>query len=104
MKLKPIHGGAFAGMILAGGLVGAVSAQTLAAETGLTEEQAIEIALMEFPGEVNEVELEREDGMLVYEIEILSADGLEIEVEIAANTGDVLEFEAEKSDGDEDDD
>ena len=78
MKLKPIHGGAFAGMILAGGLVGAVSAQTLAAETGLTEEQAIEIALMEFPGEVNEVELEREDGMLVYEIEILSADGLEM--------------------------
>jgi hypothetical protein len=37
------------------------------------------------------VELEREDGCPVYEIEILTADGVEMDVEIDANTGAVLQ-------------
>ena len=101
MDKKIITGGVLAGLVMAGGLAAAVSAQTVAAETGLTEEQVIAIALAEVPGEVQEVELEREDGMQIYEIEILSADGVEMEVEIAAATGDVLEIE--RDDEDEDD-
>ena len=104
MDKKMITGGALAGLVLAGGIVGTVSAQTVADATGLTEEQAVAIALMEVPGEVQEIELEREDGMRVYEIEVLSAEGVEIEVEIDAGTGDVLEIEAEDEDHDEDDD
>ena len=62
---------------------------------GLSEEQAVEIALLEVPGEVQEIELEKDGGLMVYEIEILDADGQEFEVEIAADTGDVIEVEAE---------
>ncbi len=104
MDKRMITGGVLAGLVMAGGLAATVSAQTVAAETGLTEEQVIAIALAEVPGEVQEVELEREDGMQLYEIEILTADGIEMEVEIAATTGDVLQIEAEGRDDGEDDD
>ncbi len=40
-----------------------------------------------FPGKVLEVELEKEDQQIVYEIEILGADGVIIEVYIDAKTG-----------------
>ncbi len=87
---------ALAGLIFAGATIGTVSAQTAATETGLTEEQVIAIALNEVPGEVQEVDLERHKGMQIYEIEILAADGTEMEVEVAAETGDVLKV---KEDG-----
>lgn len=98
MNTKLIAGGALTGLILTGLAVGTVSAQAAADATGLTEAQAIEIALLEVPGEVQEVELEKEDGIMVYEIEILNAAGQEFEVEIAAATGAVLEVEAEDDD------
>lgn len=104
MKTKLIAGGALTGLVLAGGLSGMVSAQSAAIATGLSEEQIIEIALAEVPGEVVEIELEREDGMQIYEIEIMTADGTEMEVEIAAETGEVLEVEAERKGCDKDDD
>lgn len=102
MNGKLIAGSALAGLVVAGGIAATVSAQTVAAETGLTEAQVIAIALEEVPGEVQEIELEREDGMAVYEVEILSADGAEMQVEIAAATGEVLEVEAEHEDCDKD--
>ncbi len=101
MNTKRIAGSALAGLALTGALMGAVSAQTAAETTGLSEEQAIEIALLEVAGDVQEVELEKEDGMMVYEVEILNADGQEFEVEIAADTGVVLEVEAEDEDDDD---
>ena len=104
MDTKYITAGVLAGLVVAGGLAASVSAQTAADATGLTEEQVIAIALAELPGEVQEVELERENGMQIYEIEILSADGIEMEVEIAAATGDVLEIEKDGDDDDHDDD
>ena len=104
MDKKLIAGGALAGLVMTGALAGTVSAKSAAEATGLSEEQAIEIALLEVPGEVEEIELEREDGMWVYEVEIMSADGQEYEVEIAADTGDVIEVEAEDEDDDDDDD
>jgi len=95
MVKKLITGGALIGLTVAGGVAVMVSAQTVANETGLTEEQVTAIALLEVPGEVQEVELERKNGTQVYEIAILSDDGQEKEIEIAAGTGDVLEIEAE---------
>ncbi len=90
MTNKIIAGGALTGLVLAGGIAGMVSAQTVATETGLTEAQIIEIALMEVPGEVQGIEMERHRGTEIFEIEVLAEDGSEMEVEIAAETGDVL--------------
>ena len=103
MEKKLIAGGAVASLVFAGALVSTVSAQSVADATGLTEEQVIEIALLEVPGEVQEVELEQEEGMSVFEVEILSGDGQEFEIEVNADTGDVLEVSAEDQD-DEDED
>ncbi|MEL6599594.1 MAG: PepSY domain-containing protein [Pseudomonadota bacterium] len=103
MDSKTLTSGALIGLMLAGGLAAAVSAQTAATETGLTEDEVIAIALAEVPGEVRDVELETEDGQQVYEVEIIGADGIEMEVEIAADTGDVLEVEAETDDEGDDD-
>lgn len=103
MNKQLIAGGALTGLVLAGGLAGMVSAQSVADATSLSEEQVIEIALMEVPGEVQDIELERHRGAQVYEIEILDANGEEIEVEIAAETGDVLKVRAEGKGCDKDD-
>lgn len=96
MNKKLITAATLSTLIAAGGIVGSVSAQTAATATGLTEAEVIEIALTEVPGEVVEVEFETENGDDIYEIEILTADGEEIEVEIDANTGEVLEIEEER--------
>lgn len=104
MDKKNAAFGALAGLALTGAVVGSVSAQSAAEATGLTMQQAIEIALLEVSGEVQEAELEKEDGMMVYEIEILDANGQEFEIEIAADTGAVIEVEAEDEDDNDDDD
>lgn len=56
--------------------------------------KAIDIALEQFPGVVEEVELDEEDGRLIYEIEI-TADGEEAEFEIDAYTGEIIVIEIE---------
>ncbi len=104
MNTKMITAGALAGLVFAGGIAGMVSAQSVANATGLTEEQVIEIALMEMPGEVTEVEQENRRGASIFEVEILGADGVEMEVLIAADTGEILKVEADGEDCDKDDD
>ncbi len=104
MQTKLIAGSGLAALVVAGALAGTVSAQTAAEATGLTAVQAIEIALAEVPGEVEEVELERENGARVYEIEIVTAENAEFEIEIDAVTGEIIEIEAEDDDHDDDDD
>lgn len=95
MNTKMITRGTLAGLVLVGGIAGIVSAQSVAEATGLTEQQVIEIALIEVPGEVVEVELERHRGQEVYEIEVLGEDGTVMEVEIATETGEILSVKAE---------
>ncbi len=51
----------------------------------------------EFDGRVLDVELDRDDGVFVYELEILTRDGRLIEVEIDGKTGAVLEVEDDKT-------
>lgn len=104
MTNKLIAGSTVAGLVLGGALVGAVSAQSVANATGLTLEQAIEIALLEVPGEVLEAEMDQEDGLVVFEVEIQSETGEEFEIEVAGATGEILEVEAEDGDTEEDDD
>lgn len=52
-------------------------------------DEATEIALHKFPGTIDEVKLEREDGLPVYEVEIETDKG-EVEVEVDAYTGEIV--------------
>ncbi|MDE0805303.1 MAG: PepSY domain-containing protein [Acidimicrobiales bacterium] len=63
---------------------------------------AEQAALAAVPGTVNGApELENEDGSVVYEMEITSADGTVTEVVVDAGNGDVLAQEAGDSEDDE---
>lgn len=53
-------------------------------------EQAIAIALQRVPGNVVKAELDNDDGHLVYEIDIRTANGAKYEVKVDANTGQII--------------
>jgi uncharacterized membrane protein YkoI len=54
-----------------------------------------QIAQTAVPGEIIEVELDRDDGRLIYEVDVLTGTGRLRQVEIDARTGEVLEVEDE---------
>lgn len=60
----------------------------------ISQQTAVGIALKQVPGEVVNVDLELENGILVYEVFILMPSGL-YEVKINADTGEVVEIEAD---------
>jgi len=60
----------------------------------ISSEAAIQIALQQVPGQVLRVELDYEDGILIYEIYIRTAYGI-YEVDIDAATGQILKIEKE---------
>ncbi len=66
-----------------------------ASNVTLSEQEAIDIATAEANGTVNEVELENEGGAPVYEVELVTTNGSEIEVAVHADDGTVLETETE---------
>ncbi len=43
-----------------------------------------------YPGKILEVELEKEDGLVIYEIEILTQSGIVQELHINASNGEVI--------------
>ncbi|WP_053363395.1 PepSY domain-containing protein [Bacillus sp. FJAT-27251] len=67
----------------------------------LTKEESKEIVLQSFPGIVEEVELENEDGYLVYEVEVQGEDGIEYEVIIDAETAEIVAVELDYDDDDD---
>jgi uncharacterized membrane protein YkoI len=78
---------AIASLIVGSGSAIAANAVT----SNIGKEKAKEIALKEVPGTVTDIELEREQGNLVYEVEITKKDRLgEVDVYIAADSGKVL--------------
>lgn len=64
----------------------------------ITPEEAEAAALAAVPGTASEVELDDEDGFVVYEIEVNAADGSVTEVLVDAGDGSVLAQEAEDAD------
>jgi len=60
----------------------------------INSEAAIQIALQQVPGQVIKVELDDENGILVYEIDIRTPSGI-YEVHVHAVTGQVLKIERE---------
>jgi uncharacterized membrane protein YkoI len=69
----------------------------LAREAGeiLPLSNILEAAMAEHAGRVIEVDLEREDGRWVYELELVSPDGRLYEMEIDAASGKILKVEDE---------
>ena len=63
--------------------------------------EAVEKALNAAPGNVLKTELENEDGFLVYEVEVVTADKSIRDVKVDAGSGKVLALEKEKVDGEE---
>jgi uncharacterized membrane protein YkoI len=49
------------------------------------------------PGQVLEVELEREDGRWFYELRLLQPDGRLVKLEVDARSGEVLEVKQKRS-------
>ncbi|WP_449043408.1 PepSY domain-containing protein [Paracoccus versutus] len=52
------------------------------------------------PGRVIEVDLDEEDGMMIYEVELATPDGRLIEVEIDAASGRILALDEDDEDED----
>jgi uncharacterized membrane protein YkoI len=96
---KVVTAGLF-GLMIAGASAFAIASQDnneqpaqLINEAALTVDQAMSIALAEVPGKVTETEIEKEDGKLVWEISVLDNQNQTFELEIDANSGEVLEKE-----------
>ena len=53
-------------------------------------EDAMSIAMEQIPGEIVKVELDTEDGILIYEVDIMTAQGIKYEMEIDAQTGRIV--------------
>jgi len=61
--------------------------------------QILERLQADYRGEVLEVELEREDGAIVYEIKMIGAEGQIVEFEVDATTGRIIGIEGVNIDG-----
>lgn len=64
-------------------------------KTVISVDKAIEIALEQFSGEIAEMELDEDDGRLIYEIEMENGDD-EAEIEVDAYTGELLVVSIER--------
>ena len=64
-------------------------------------DEAIQAALQAVPGKVLKVELEDEDGYLVYGVEIAGADRQIADVKIDAGNGKLLRIDHDREDGDD---
>jgi hypothetical protein len=70
------------------------SKKALAREAKITMKAARDTALQAAPGKIQEAELEREDGKLVYSFDIKTKEGIK-EVQIDAIDGKVVSVETE---------
>ena len=61
----------------------------------ITLQQAQEIALQRVPGQVMHVDMDLENGVLVYEVFIMTPQGIIYEVEILAKNGKILKIDQE---------
>lgn len=79
--------------------------QTDPSSLPISQEQAMSIALQTVPGSVTGTELESEDGVTLWEIEILDGSKQTVELAIDANTGEVLANHSgdDRDEGDADD-
>ncbi|MDY0396164.1 PepSY domain-containing protein [Virgibacillus halophilus] len=59
----------------------------------VTIEEAMHTALQQVPGQVIKIELDTEHGIQVYEVDIVTAQGVKYEVNVAVDTGEIVNIE-----------
>lgn len=102
MKYSSLVGlmGTTAVLVLATGFAiggeGRTGQKEAASTAGMSIEEAIKTATQKYPGQVLEAELEDEDGAALWELEILTADGKKMEVQVDSRTGEVLASEEDE--------
>lgn len=74
-------------------------AEALQSKATISSAEAKSAALAAVPGTAGQVELDNENGAVVYSVEITKADGSKLDVKVDAGNADVLHQEAD--DGDE---
>lgn len=72
-----------------------------AEKAAISMDDAINAALKQVPGKVLKVELENEDGYLVYGVEIVKADKSVADVKVDAGNGKVLKIDNDSDDKEE---
>lgn len=107
MKRKSILSVVLSAVLCAGALaapstVRALSGQgrnqaRLAKQARITMEQARKVALERAPGTIEEEELEKEHGKLVYSFDIRNAQGTITEVQVNAKNGSIASVEEENA-------
>lgn len=55
--------------------------------------EILEILARDWRGDVIDVDIEEDDGKIIYEIELLGPEGQVVEFEVDARTGEILEIE-----------
>ena len=103
MDRKKLTVGAVAVGVLALGGGVAIAAQQQGQEPKVDEAAAEKAALSAVQGEVREIELEREGGAAIYEVEVAGNDGKLHEVMVSADDGQVIGQETEGDEGPDDD-
>lgn len=94
IKNNSLVSGSFATLLLASSLsVYASGSDPDPTQLSIDLDAAQLVALTEFPGSVIQSELEEQDGKVVWEFEIVIADGTRLEVLIDANTGELVSSE-----------
>jgi uncharacterized protein YpmB len=91
-KKLVVGGVAVAVLVLGGGAAIAAQQQEPRIDRAAAEEAALGVV----PGEVKEIELEREGGSTIYEVEVVGKDGKLREVTVDAGNGRVLSEEMEE--------
>jgi uncharacterized membrane protein YkoI len=100
-----------AGLVLLGGAVGAgafadnveVESQAIKEDREIISmKEAEEIAVRKAGGTIESIELEKDDGRLIYEIELRSENGDDdIDIDVDALTGEVLKVDRDDDDDDD---
>jgi uncharacterized membrane protein YkoI len=82
------------GALSIAGVIGFTTFQSeiVNAEPKLTKDELRDIVTSQYPGTINELELEREGKRLFYEVEV-ALEGKKYELKMDANTGEVLKLE-----------
>lgn len=105
MKKKWLIGGMVGVLVLGGAFgVSAVSGDDSFSESEveLSQKEAETAAKKDVEGlSIEKVEKENENGSFVYEIDGLTEDGKEADVDVDANTGEVVKVEHDDNDSDE---
>lgn len=75
-----------------------IAREAVARGAFLPMEQILSVVSQVYPGELVEIELEQEDGVWEYEVEIVTPEGRLIEVRLLAATGRILQVEDKDDD------